>query len=102
MKIRTVLLAVVATSALSTGAFAAVGSLHDMGHPSSREQMTASCTILENQYNKIVEGKLDSAVADKAAGLHAQGVNDCESNNTDLGVLKLKQAVRILGEKPAA
>lgn len=102
MKIRTVLLAVAATSALSAAAFAADRNPHDEGHPSSREQMSASCSTLETQYNSIIEGKVAESKADKAEGLHAQGVSDCESNNSGIGVQKLQQAVRMLGEKPAA
>ena len=101
MKIRTVLLTFGAISALSTGAFAADRNPHDQGHPSSREQMSASCSVLESQYDNLISGKTNQAT-DKAAGLHAQGVSACESNNTDIGVQKLQQAVRDLGEKPAA
>jgi hypothetical protein len=101
MNIRTVLLAVVATSALSTAAFAAVGG-HDISHPSSREQMSARCSALESQYNSIVEGRMNAPRADRAEGLHAQGVSACESNNSDIGAQKLQQAVRDLGVKPAA
>jgi len=34
--------------------------------------------------------------------LHAQGVNACQSNNSDVGVIKLQQALRTLGIKPTA
>ena len=64
--------------------------------------MSFACTTLENQYSKIIDGKSDSAVADKVEGLHAQGIDDCQSNNSDIGVQKLQEAVRLLGEKPAA
>jgi hypothetical protein len=101
MKFRTVLLAVAAASTLSTAAFAATDP-RDTGHPSNREQMLASCQALESQYNGIVGGGLNAPKAGKAAGLHAQGVNACESNNSDIGVIKLHQAVRLLGAKPAA
>lgn len=106
MKIRTVLMAIVATSALSGAAFAASSSsssnAHDTNHPSNREEMSAQCSTLESQYNSIVEGKMGSAKVEKAEGLHAQGVNACESNNSDIGVQKLERAVRDLGVKPAA
>jgi hypothetical protein len=101
MKIRTVLLAVAAASTLSTAAFAATDS-RDISHPSNREQMLAGCQALESQYDSIVGGRLNATKAHKAEGLHAQGVNACESNNSDIGVMKLHQAVRILGAKPAA
>jgi hypothetical protein len=101
MKFRTVLLALAATSALSSAAFATPNS-HDTNHPSSREQMSDSCAALETQYNTIVESKLNAPKADKAEGLHAQGVSACESNNTDIGTQKLERAVRMLGVKPAA
>lgn len=101
MKIRTVLLAVAAASTLSTAAFAAANP-RDINHPSNREQMLASCSALESQYDGIVGGKLNAPKADKAAGLHAQGVNACESNNSDIGVMKLEQAVHLLGARPAA
>jgi hypothetical protein len=102
MKIRTVLMAIAATSALSTGAFAAthVNNANDTNHPSSREQMTAACSALQSQYDSVIEGKTNSPKADKAAGLHAQGVDACNTNNTDIGVLKLKEALRELGVKP--
>jgi len=102
MKFRTVLLAIAATSALSTAAFAGVSNPHDTNNPSNREQMNDRCSALESQYNSIIEGKMSSPKADKAEGLHAQGVNECQSNNTDLGVQKLERAVRDLGVKPAA
>jgi hypothetical protein len=102
MKIRTVFMAVAAVSALSTAAFAGDKNPHDTNHPSSREQMTASCTALESQYNSLIDGKLSAPKANKAEGLHAQGVNACDSNNSDIGVQKLEQAVRDLGVKPAA
>jgi hypothetical protein len=103
MKIRTVLMAIVATSALSGAAFAG-GSPHMNGqnHPSDREEMSAQCSTLESQYNSIIEGKMSSAKVEKAEGLHAQGVNACQSTNSDIGVQKLQQAVRDLGVKPAA
>ena len=101
MKLRTVLLVVAATSAISTAAFA-TPNRNATNHPSSREQMTASCTALESQYNGIIEGKLNAPKANKAEGLHAQGVEACDSNNTDIGVQKLEQAVRALGAKPTA
>jgi hypothetical protein len=100
MKIRTVLLALAATSAVSTAAFAA--NPHDTNHPSSREQMSAQCSALESQYNSIIEGNSNAPKADKAEGLHAQGVNACDNNNSDIGAQKLEQAVRDLGVKPAA
>jgi hypothetical protein len=101
MKIRTVLLALVATSAISGAAFAAPNA-HDTNHPSSREQMSDRCSALESQYNSVIEGKMNAPKADRAEGLHAQGVDACDSNNTDIGVQKLQQAVRELGVKPAA
>ena len=100
MKIRTVLMAIVATSALSGAAFAA--NAKDTNHPSNREEMSAQCSTLESQYNSIIEGKMGSAKVTKAEGLHAQGVNACQSNNSDIGVQKLERAVRDLGVKPAA
>ena len=104
MQIRTALLAIVATSALSTAAFAATGSLnsHSTNHPSSREQMSDRCSVLESQYNSIVEGGMNAPKADKAEGLHAAGVDACNSNESGIGADKLEQAVRDLGVKPAA
>ena len=101
MNIRTVVLAIAATSALSTAAFA-VPNPHETNHPSSREEMTASCAALESQYDSIINDKVNMPKANKAEGLHAQGVNACESNNSDIGVQKLQQAVRDLGVRPAA
>ena len=100
MKIRTVLMAIAATSALSTAAFAA-GNPHDTNHPSSREQMSDRCSALESQYSSIIGGG-SAPQAARAEGLHAQGVDDCNTNNSDVGVQKLEQAVRDLGVKPAA
>jgi hypothetical protein len=102
MKIRTVFLAVAAVSALSTAAFAGDLTPRDINHPTSREQMTASCTALESQYNSLIDGQVSAPKANKAEGLHAQGVAACDSNNSDIGVQKLEQAVRDLGVKPAA
>jgi hypothetical protein len=102
MKIRTVLMAVAAVSALSTAAFAGDKNPHDTNHPSSREQMSAACSALESQYDGIIEGRQSAPKASKAEGLHAQGVDACNSNNSDIGVQNLKQAVRDLGVKPAA
>jgi hypothetical protein len=104
MKIRAMLLAVAATFALSAAAFAGDKGQHDSGHPTSRQQMTASCSVLESQYDKLIEGRMNEAKADKAEGLHAQGVSDCDcnSNNSGIGVQKLERAVRDLGAKPAA
>jgi hypothetical protein len=45
---------------------------------------------------------MNEAKADEAEGLHAQGVSDCDSNNSGIGVLKLEQALRDLDAKPAA
>jgi hypothetical protein len=101
MNIRIVLMAIAATSALSTAAFAATIQ-HEGNRPSSREQMSYRCSALESQYNGIIEGNLSAPKAEKAEGLHAQGVNACESNNSGIGVLKLEQAVRDLGVKPTA
>jgi hypothetical protein len=102
MKIRTVLMAMVATSALSGAAFAGSYSSGGESHPSNREELNAQCSTLESQYNTVIDGKLNAKKADKAEGLHAQGVNACESNNSDIGVQKLQQAVRDLGVRPAA
>jgi hypothetical protein len=102
MKVRTVLLAIAATSAMSGAAFAADFNARDTNHPSNREAMSASCSKLESQYDSIIGGKLNAPRANKAEGLHAQGVNACESNNSDIGVQKLERAVRDLGVKPAA
>jgi len=102
MKIRTVLLAIAATSAISGAAFAGDKNPHDTNHPSSREQMSDRCSALESQYDSIVNGGVTSPKADKASGLHAQGVDACETNNSDIGVEKLEQAMRVLGVKPAA
>jgi hypothetical protein len=103
MKIRTVLLAIAATSAVSGAAFAnSDKNAHDTNHPSSREQMSAQCSALESQYDSIVGGNMNAPKATKAEGLHAQGVNACENNNSDIGAQKLQQAVRDLGVKPAA
>jgi hypothetical protein len=101
MKIRTVLLALAATSTMSVAAFASPNE-HGTGHPSSREQMSYSCSVLESQYNSIVEGKQNTPMADRVDGLHAQGVSACENNNSEIGAQKLHQAVRELGVKPVA
>ncbi len=101
MNIRTVLMALVATSAISTAAFATPNA-NDTNHPSSREQMSAQCSTLESQYNSVIEGNQNAPKANKAEGLHAQGVSACENNESGIGVQKLEQAVRDLGVKPAA
>lgn len=100
---RTVLLAIAASAALSTAAFAAhVENPHNINHPSSREQMSDRCSALESQYDTIINGQLSGSKADKAQGLYSQGVGKCNSNETDIGVQKLQQALRVLNVKPAA
>ena len=101
MKIRTVLLAMTAVSALSTGAFAA-GNPHDENHPSSREMMSDRCSALESQYDSIIGGDQTAPKLGKAEQLHAQGVDQCASNNSTTGAQKLGEALRDLGVKPAA
>ena len=104
MQIRTALLAIVATSALSTAAFAATASenSHSTNHPSSREQMSDRCAALESQYDGIIAGNMNAPASKTAEGLHAAGVDACDSNESNVGVLKLEQAVRQLGVQPNA
>lgn len=101
MKIRTALLAMAAVSALSTGAFAADNS-RDQNHPSSRQQMADRCSALESQYDSIIGANQNAPKVHKAEGLHAQGVDQCQSNNSTEGAQKLEQSLRDLGIKPAA
>ena len=69
---------------------------------SEREQMSAQCSVLESQYNGIIDGNSNAPQAGRAEGLHAQGVDACENNDSGIGAQKLEQAVRDLGVKPAA
>jgi hypothetical protein len=101
MQIRTALLAIAATSALSTTAFAAFNP-HDTNHPTSREQMADRCSALESQYNSVIESSQSAAKLGKAEQLHASGVGECESNEGSLGVSKLEQSLLDLDVKPAA
>ena len=105
MQIRTVLLAIAATSALSTAAFAATNGYdgnHDTNHPSSREQMSDRCSTLESQYNSVIGSRQDASRINVAEGLHARGVDQCESNEQALGVMSLERSLHDLGVKPAA
>jgi len=101
MTIRTALLAMAAVSALSTGAFAA-GNPHDENHPSSREQMADRCSALESQYDSVIGHAQSAPKLGRIEQLHAQGVDQCESNNSTTGAAKLSEALRDLGVKPAA
>jgi hypothetical protein len=102
MQIRTVLLALAASATLSTAAFAAVGNPHDTNHPSSREQFSDRCAALESQYNGIIDSKQNAPKLTVAEGLHARGIDQCNSNEGDLGMLNLQRALHDLGVKPAA
>jgi hypothetical protein len=101
MQIRTAMLAIAAISSLSTAAFATPNP-HDTNHPSSREQLSDSCSTLESQYNSVIEAKQSAAKLTRAEGLHAKGVDQCNINESSLGVQSLQQSLRDLGVKPAA
>jgi hypothetical protein len=106
MQIRTAVLAIVATSALSTAAFAAVSGRAqdsaDAGHPSSREQVSDRCAALESQYSNAIGDRQHAAKLGRAEGLHSVGVAECESNQGETGAVKLEQSLHDLGVKPAA
>ena len=104
MQIRTALLAIIATSALSAAALAAPAANQDInlrsaGHPTSREAMADRCSALESQYDGAILGRPG---AGQAAALHALGVDQCNADNGNLGVTHLQQSLRDLGLKPSA
>jgi hypothetical protein len=101
MQIRTAMLAIAAISSLSTAAFATPNA-NNTNHPSSREQMSDACSALESQYDSVIEGKQNAAKLTRAEGLHAKGVDQCNINESSIGVQSLQQALRDLGVKPAA
>lgn len=102
MQFRTALLAIVASSALSTAAFAAVGNPNATNHPSSRAEFSDRCNALESQYDSIIGSKQNAPKLTVAEGLHARGIDQCNNNESDLGMLNLDRALHDLGVKPAA
>ena len=107
MQIRTVLLAIAATSALSSAAFAAVnhtgpGDKSEVGRPSSRSEMTDRCSTLESQYDGVIGGQANAPNIASAEHLHSIGVDACDANQRSLGVQRLEQSLRDLGVKPTA
>jgi len=104
-RIHAVLIALVASSALSTGAFAAVNGVNhanDEGHPTSRAQMSASCSALESQYQDASQDRQNAPKIGKADQLYSQGRNECNDNESSVGVQKLQQALRDIGVRPQA
>ena len=104
MQIRTVLLAIAASSALSATAFAATqaGNANDTNHPTSRQQFADRCSALENQYDGVIDSKQNARKLTIAEGLHAKGVDQCNASESDLGMLNLERALHDLGVKPVA
>jgi hypothetical protein len=101
MQIRTVLLAIAASSALSAAAFAS-DNANSTNHPTSRQQFSDRCSALESQYDGIIDSKQNAPKLTVAEGLHARGVDQCDTNETDLGMLNLERALHDLGVKPVA
>ena len=104
-RIHAVLIALVASSALSTGAFAAINGVNhanDEGHPSSRPQMTSACSALESQYQDAAQDHQNAPKIGKADQLYSQGRNLCNDNEGSVGVQKLQQALRDIGVRPQA
>ena len=104
-RIHAVLIALVASSALSTGAFAAINGVNhanDEGHPTSRLQMSADCSALESQYQDAAQDHQGAPGIDKASELYSQGRNLCNDNEGSAGVQKLQQALRDIGVRPQA
>ncbi|HVO03487.1 MAG TPA: hypothetical protein VMT54_14875, partial [Candidatus Cybelea sp.] len=94
--------ALVATSALSTAAFAATSANHDVGHPSERTpQMAEQCSVLESQYSDAIATHQNAPKLDKAQGFYSMGVSQCNDNQGAIGVEHLSHALEDLGVRPA-
>jgi hypothetical protein len=100
MNIRAALLAIVASSVFSAAALAAAGA-NGENHPGSRPQMADLCSVLESQYNTVIGSHPDAAQAGVATDLASTGTNECNSNEGDLGVRKLEQALLDVGVTPS-
>jgi hypothetical protein len=99
MKIRTALLGIVGTALLSSAALAATDA-KDTNHPANRQEMAARCATLESQYQSAIDSHQNVAGFDRAQGLGSSGTSECRSDQGDMGVHKLEQALADLGIKP--
>ena len=103
MNMRVLLLALLAGSAMSTAAFAAVdASGRDQGHPSSRSEIADRCSTLESQYSAAVGAHRNAPKLARADGLFSMGTSNCQDNEPTLGAYRLEHALRDIGVKPAA
>lgn len=98
MNIRMAVLALAGTTLVSTAALAASGSTN---HPASRLEMGDRCATLESQYNDALTRHPQAARLDRAERLGSAGTSECRSDQGDIGVHKLEQALIDLGVKPA-
>ena len=99
MKIRTALLGIVGTALLSSAALAATDA-RDSNHPANRQEMADRCATLESQYQSAIESRQNAANFDRAEGLGSSGTSECQSDQGDMGVHKLEQALADLGIQP--
>src|SRR5262245_244427 len=101
MKIRTALLGIVGTALLSSAALAATDSnSRNTNHPANHEEMADRCQSLESQYQKAITGNPNAANFDHAEDLGSAGTSECQSDQGDVGVHKLEQALSDLGVQP--
>jgi len=101
MNMRIALLALAGSAALSTAALAAA-TAQKQNHPADREEMASRCAILESQFQDALGDARQNANLDQAKSLDSQGTSECRSNEGDVGVIKLDQALMDLGKKPSA
>jgi hypothetical protein len=99
MKIRTALLGIVGTALLSSAALAATDA-RDANHPANHQEMADRCATLESQYQSAIDSHQNAAKFDRAQGLGASGTSECQSDQGDMGVHKLEQALSDLGVQP--
>src|SRR5690348_15274321 len=99
MKIRTALLGIVGTALLSTAALAATDA-KDTNHPANHQQMADRCAALESQYQSAIVSNPNAANFDRVQGLGSAGTSECQSDQGDMGVHKLEQALADLGIQP--
>ena len=97
-----IVFALAAAAPFSAMASTVIHNPHDQGHPTTRQDdATDRCTVLQSQYDSVIGGQADRPGIFMANKLHQAGVVACESNNIDVGAMKLEQALRQLGVRPS-
>jgi hypothetical protein len=99
MNIRPLLLGIMGAALLSTAALAAANP-NNQNHPANKQQMADRCAALESQYENTIAHHQGAAGLDRAEGLGSIGTEQCHSNQGDIGVQKLDQALNDLGVRP--